>query len=86
MFFFWQKKCWIENQSVSSRIWTRVAVSNSYGDNHYTMGTSWVDDRKIVYHCAKDFQNNTPQTLNSEFFLLPDWLPYKNPVFPTIYP
>ena len=27
-------------QSVSSRIWTRVAVSISYDDNHYTMGTS----------------------------------------------
>ena len=26
-------------QSVSSRIWTRVAVSISYDDNHYTMGT-----------------------------------------------
>ena len=26
-------------QSVSSRIWTPVAVSISYGDNHYTMGT-----------------------------------------------
>ena len=24
-------------QSVSSRIWTRVAVSNSYDDNHYTI-------------------------------------------------
>ena len=29
-----------EMQSVSSRIWTRVAVSISYDDNHYTMGTS----------------------------------------------
>ena len=28
-------------QSVSSRIWTRVAVSISYDDNHYTMGTSF---------------------------------------------
>ena len=28
-------------QSVSSRIWTRVAVSISYNDNHYTMGTSF---------------------------------------------
>ena len=28
-------------QSVSSRIWTRVAVSNSYDDNHYTTGTSF---------------------------------------------
>ena len=27
-------------QSVSSKIWTRVAVSISYGDNHYTKGTS----------------------------------------------
>ena len=26
-------------QSVSTRIWTCVAVSISYGDNHYTMGT-----------------------------------------------
>ena len=25
--------------SVSSRIWTRVAVSISYDDNHYTTGT-----------------------------------------------
>ena len=24
-------------QSVSSRIWTRIAVSISYDDNHYTM-------------------------------------------------
>ena len=29
-----------EMQSVSSRIWTRVAVSNSYDDNHYTTGWS----------------------------------------------
>ena len=26
-------------QSVSSRIWTLVAVSISYDDNHYTTGT-----------------------------------------------
>ena len=30
-----------EMQSISSRILTRVAVSISYDDNHYTMGT-WV--------------------------------------------
>ena len=29
-----------EMQSVSSRIWTRVVVSISYDDNHYTTGTS----------------------------------------------
>ena len=27
-------------QSVSARIWTRVTVSISYDDNHYTTGTS----------------------------------------------
>ena len=27
-------------QSVSSRIWTRVAVFIFYDDNHYTTGTS----------------------------------------------
>ena len=31
-----------EMQSVSSRIWTRVAVSISYEDNHNTTGTSCV--------------------------------------------
>ena len=29
-------------QSVSSRIWTRIAVFISYGDNDYTTGTWWV--------------------------------------------
>ena len=29
-----------EMQSVSSKIWTRVAVSISYEESHYTMGTS----------------------------------------------
>ena len=34
-------------QSVSSRIWTRVAVSNSYDDNDYTTGTSiFYDDNR----------------------------------------
>ena len=31
-----------EMQSVSSRIWTRIAVLISYGDNDYTTGTSVV--------------------------------------------
>ena len=34
-------------QSVSSRIWTRVAVSNSYDDNDYTTGTSLSDNKYI---------------------------------------
>ena len=37
-------------QSVSSRIWTRVAVSISYDDNDYTTGTSITtsDDKAAV--------------------------------------
>ena len=34
-------------QLVSSRIWTRVAVSISYDDNHYTTGTSRIIYKKI---------------------------------------
>ena len=33
-------------QSVSSRIWTRVAVSITYDDNHYTTGTS--SERNVI--------------------------------------
>ena len=36
-----------EMQSVSSRIWTRVAVFISYDDNHYTTG-SWRYKRNEV--------------------------------------
>ena len=32
--------------SVSFRIWTRVAVSNSYDDNHYTTGTSLLNTQQ----------------------------------------
>ena len=39
-----------EMQSVSSRIWTRLAAFISYGDNDYTTGTSSqeVGDRQII--------------------------------------
>ena len=42
-----------EMQSVSSRIWTRVAVSISYGDYNYTTGPSntgcFMDHKNIKY-------------------------------------
>ena len=43
-------------QSVSSKIWTRVAVSISYDDNNYTMGTSRLgqivcDKDRVVHRC-----------------------------------
>ena len=37
--WWWWLVLW-EMQSVSPKIWTRVAVSISYDDNHYTTGTS----------------------------------------------
>ena len=36
-------------QSVSSRIWTRVAVSISYDDNDYTTGTSIMEWRPPLH-------------------------------------
>ena len=36
-------------QVVSSRIWTRVAVSISYDDNHYTTGTSLILELSALY-------------------------------------
>ena len=35
-------------QSVSSRIWTRIAVFISHGDNDYTTGTSNIGSRTTV--------------------------------------
>ena len=40
-----------EMQSVSSRIWTRVAVSISYDDNYYTTVTSWSSLSVTLYLC-----------------------------------
>ena len=37
-----------EMLSVSSRIWTRVAMSICYDDNHYTTGTSTRDDLMLA--------------------------------------
>ena len=36
-------------QSVSSRIWTPVAVSISYDDNHYTTGTSGSNEYEVPF-------------------------------------
>ena len=36
-----------EMQSVSSRIWTRIAVFISYGDNDYTTGTSTLNGSSL---------------------------------------
>ena len=60
-----------EMQSVSSKIWTRVVVSISYNDNHYTTGTSlphyiytwqggWVNTHKYdIFVCI--YPNPSPR-------------------------
>ena len=45
-------------QLVSSRFWTRVVVSISYDDNHYTTGTS---SRKIDYSYKKWYRQHKHQ-------------------------
>ena len=46
-----------EMQSVSSRIWTRVAVSIPYDDNHYTTAFSRVIIRKLIWVCNWSFNS-----------------------------
>ena len=48
-----------EMQSVSSRIWTRVVVSISYDDNHYTTGTSFNLYLSLLWRQTKGKQNYT---------------------------
>ena len=55
-----------EMQSVSSRIWTRIAVFISYGDNDYTTGTSMVQSQLYLSTAVSQqtlFQN--PQILRA---------------------
>ena len=40
-------------QSVSSRIWTRVAVSISYDNNHYTTGIYFFNGLSILHWLIK---------------------------------
>ena len=44
-----------EMQSVSSRIWTRVAVSISDDDNHYTTGTTYLHTLSNYIKCPVSF-------------------------------
>ena len=58
-------------QSVSLRIWTRVAVSVSYDDNHYTTGISWSylpnPSARVGYDTWSVFKRSLT-SLNTEFF------------------
>ena len=45
-------------QSVSSKIWTRVAVSIFYDDNHYSTGASKITPRAPPQLRDRHFRNN----------------------------
>ena len=50
--------------SVSSRIWTRVAVFISYDDNHYTTGTSEKQAKKqTIILCFGDMIKEIKHTI-----------------------
>ena len=42
-------------QQVSARIWTRVAVSISYNDNHYTTGILRVKTVPLLFYNENKF-------------------------------
>ena len=50
-------------QSVSSRIWTRVAVSISYDDNDYTTGTSTDSSGTVAHFTYKQRFNSIHSAL-----------------------
>ena len=59
-------------QSASSRIWTRVAVSISSDDNHYTTGTSTgTIGRWLNTAPTENTESHWLNTKNREVFLLP---------------
>ena len=60
-------------QSVSSKIWTRVAVSISYDDNHYTTGTMIAQlEFELTYY------NSTVQCFNHYTMRTPLSVPGSN--------
>ena len=44
--------------AVSSRIWTRTVVSDSYDDNHYTMGASTTQIIIVFLSYTYNFQKD----------------------------
>ena len=60
-----------EMQSVSSKIWTRVAVSISYDDNHYTISfidnvlSIWQFSYTCLWQESRHWQSK-PENVNGE--------------------
>ena len=60
-------------QSASSRIWTRVAVSIFYDDNHYITGTSTTKNRLYLLEKTKRVHNYIVcnQEINYYYYFTP---------------
>ena len=69
-----------EMQSVSFRIWTRVTVSTSYDNNHYTKGTSIKMNVNVCNYqlLFKKFKNSDYDISYKPFFLVDNLLSLKN--------
>ena len=59
-----------EMQSVSSRIWTRIAMFISYGDNDYTTGTSGNNGITVLQLMLINLCNTLLFDLSVPFFFL----------------
>ena len=57
-------------QSVLSRIWTRIAVSISCDDNHYTTGTSTFF---FLTYCSRNVQSNLSNVCSRKVWLNVPW-------------
>ena len=61
-------------QSVSSRIWTHIAVSIPYDDNHYTTGTSyviaWLEFELAHYDVASQYISHYAMETSLLFLIL----------------
>ena len=70
-------------QSVSSKIWTRVAVSISYEDNHYTTGISYSRLLLLLCSCIVTiFLPLSSLKVDILTFIHPVWYPcLQSPIF-----
>ena len=60
-------------QSVSSRIWTRVAVYISYDDNHYTTGTSRHFIQSMRVDCSNSVNHDWVRISSLLFTCCQNW-------------
>ena len=60
-----------ELRSVSFKIWTRVAVSTSYDNDHYTTGTSNKGVRNLSQGCLSESERNSATGVQTHIQTIP---------------